>query len=144
MKVNSSSLSGKVKMTHKAGKMEMPILCFLPSGLQAVLLKIASVCLVPLLSQIQFPSWLRWTEIGLLHSRTVHLHSGCFYISHCGVSQFHCWYLFPGSVYTGFLWYCMEKADNKESSCTLLFYLCTETITSDVIKTGRQVILPTY
>jgi hypothetical protein len=65
---------------------------FLPSGVTLLPLgssfKNSSVCLVPLLSQIQFPFWLAKTEISFLYSRAVHPGLSFFYISHAGVCQF--------------------------------------------------------
>lgn len=56
----SSLQAGKVRVPHSEVKMDMLIFFFSPwekpSGLQAVLLKIASVCLMSLLSQIESPS----------------------------------------------------------------------------------------
>ena len=74
-----------------------------PSGLQAVLLKIASVCLMSLLSQIESPYWLPRTEISLLLSRAVHLCTS-FYISHCGLWPLEL-LVFPWRFYFGFLRY---------------------------------------
>lgn len=87
---------GKVRAPHSKVKMEMLIFFFSLLGVTlwppgSSFKNSASACLVPLLSQIQFPSWLSGTEISLLYSRAVHLCERCFYISHYGICQVSCW-----------------------------------------------------
>lgn len=87
--------AGKARALFSEVKMEMHFL--FSTGVRGSLasrqfpLKIASVCLVPFLSQIQFPSWLSRTEISLLNSSTAHSCTSTFMCITVVYVSLSCW-----------------------------------------------------
>ena len=134
--------AGKVRALLSEVKMEM-LISRLPLGETlwppGSSLKIASVCLAPLLSQIQSPSWLPGTEISLLYSRAIHLCTSYFYISHCGLCPLEL-LVVPWRLYSGFLIYSMQKAGNLKYLCPTLSYLYIPGTLPANIKARRKVI----
>lgn len=83
--------TGEVRAPQSEVKMEM-LIFFFPSRVMlwppGNSFKNSFSFPVPLLLQIQYPSWLSWTEISHLYSRAVLLSTSCFYVSHCGKRPF--------------------------------------------------------
>ena len=99
----------RCKLKCKAGRADYFSPWGLPFDLQAVLLKIASLCLMPLLSQIQFPTWLSRSEMKPLCSRAACcMH--CFPVVFREVLSIGCVARFCGYCFAWFLyiWSCLS------------------------------------
>lgn len=98
----------------------------LPFGLQVTLLKMASLCLMPLLSQIQLPAWLSRSETKPLCSRAACcMH--CLPVVFRHVLSVRLWQDFVGIVSLGFCIFdhaCHTREKAEDKMLVSLEYMC--------------------